>query len=110
MTSNSETNLQQTVVSHEPVRHRESAKNHLIAFILSIVLTILAFITVATDTISASFTVPFILGLAVIQAFFQLWVWMHLNQKGHLFAIVGIVSGSLIAFMSIVALVMWMWW
>lgn len=85
-------------------------KHHLITFGFSIVLTILAFIAVAFEAIPSSFTLPFIIGLGVIQAIFQGLVWMHLNQKGHKFAGIFMLSGVLMTFITILCFVFLIWW
>lgn len=90
------------------VKH-SGAKVHVVTFILSIVLTILAFAAVAYEVVPAGFTVPFIVILAVVQAFFQLFVWMHLDQKGHEFPRLGIFSGCFVVLTAIVTFVYWVW-
>lgn len=58
-------------------------KYQVLSFGLMIGLTIVAFLTVATDGVGSWFTIPFIILLAAIQVIFQLYYFMHMNQKGH---------------------------
>ncbi|WNC14195.1 cytochrome C oxidase subunit IV family protein [Brevibacillus brevis] len=90
------------------VKH-DSPKRHLVAFIGSLVLTALAFIAVAFEVIPAGFTVPFIVVLAFVQAFFQLFVWMHMDQKGHEFARISIFAGLFVILLAVIVFVFWVW-
>jgi cytochrome c oxidase subunit IV len=89
--------------------HHEGPRNHYLAFALSIVLTILAFAAVNAN-LGRTFTIAFILLLALIQASFQLFFWMHMKDKGHFYAKVGIAFGFVIALTALAAAVYWMWW
>lgn len=90
-------------------RHHEGPRNHYLSFALSIVLTILAFAAVNAD-LSRSFTLMFIVVLALVQVLFQLAFWMHMKDKGHFYAKVGIAFGAFIAFTGVISAVYWMWW
>lgn len=96
-------------LERKPKIKKEGAKVHIVAFAVSIVLTIIAFMATAYEVVPAGFTVPFIIVLAIVQSAFQLLVWMHMDQKGHEFARVGILTGALIAFVMIVAFVGTVW-
>jgi cytochrome c oxidase subunit IV len=89
--------------------HHEGPRNHYVAFALSIVLTILAFAAVNAN-LGKTFTLSFIVLLAIIQAAFQLFVWMHMKDKGHFYAKISIAFGAFIAFTALVSAVYWMWW
>lgn len=89
-------------------KRHESARKHLVTFILSIVLTALAFIAVMTT--DKAFAVPFMIALAIVQVLFQLFYWMHLSQKGHRGPIIGIASGAVVTLTAIVTAIYWMWW
>ncbi|WP_127587517.1 cytochrome C oxidase subunit IV family protein [Paenibacillus koleovorans] len=98
--------------SSEQSNHRhyhEGPKNHYLSFALSIVLTILAFVVVYAE-IGRTFTLLFIVMLALIQASFQLLFWMHMKDRGHLYAAVGIIFGFVIALTGVAAVVFWIWW
>jgi len=85
-------------------------KGHLIAFALSIILTILAFVAVGLGTISKTFVLPFILIIGIAQAVFQAAYWMHLNQKGHDFPITFMLSGFFAAIIVVFACSSLVWW
>jgi len=93
---------------HLPSQH--SARNHLITFALSIVLTAIAFAAVALEQVDIKSVVPFIFLLALIQAGFQLFVWMHLDQKGHQFQRIFIGGGAFVALLAVIAFSYWIWW
>lgn len=105
---NHQTNTHVDSTQKKSAHKHASAKNHLLAFFVSIVLTIIAFIAVGSEFIKGSTVVPFILLLAVIQAAFQLFVWMHLDQKGHEFPKVGILTGAMFALIFIVGVICFM--
>jgi cytochrome c oxidase subunit 4 len=89
-------------------RH-EGARDHLISFYLSAVLTIIAFIAVASGAFSKTGLILFIVVLALIQVVFQLFVWMHLKEKGNLFPVMGIVSGAFVTLTAVITAIYWMW-
>jgi cytochrome c oxidase subunit 4 len=93
----------------KPKIKKEGVKRHLVAFAASIFLTILAFMAVAYEVVPAGFTVPFIIVLAIVQAFFQLFVWMHMDQKGHEFPRVGIFTGIAFVAFFVFTFVYWVW-
>ena len=93
-----------------PQRHRvEGPQKHIIAFILSLALTIIAFAAVASG-ISATFTYVILILMAVIQVLVQLSFWMHLKDKGHLFPIISICAGVVLVIAMVVMAVYWVWW
>jgi cytochrome c oxidase subunit 4 len=93
----------------KPKVKKDGAKTHIVAFVASLVLTALAFIAVAYEVVPIGFTVPFIIGLAVVQAAFQLFVWMHLDQKGHEFPRVGILAGVFFVAAFVFVFIYWVW-
>ena len=97
-------------VSDQNRRHvHEGPKNHYLSFLLSVLLTVLAFIVVNAN-MGETFTVMFIVLLAVIQVLFQLAFWMHLKDRGHLFPIIGISLGAIVMITAVAAVVFWLWW
>ncbi|MDF2669216.1 MAG: subunit of cytochrome oxidase [Paenibacillus sp.] len=95
---------------HGNRRHvHEGPRNHFLSFALSIVLTLLAFLVVIAE-MGRTFTLIFIVVLALIQATFQLAFWMHMKDRGHFYATVGIIFGFVIALTGVAAVVYWMWW
>ncbi|GIP34827.1 cytochrome C oxidase subunit IV family protein [Paenibacillus sp. J2TS4] len=92
-------------------RHRvEGPKNHYITYIVSIVLTMLAFAAVIYGGLSKAFLVSFLILLAAVQAVFQLAVWMHMKDKEHTFPIIGIIFGVIFGMCGVVAALFWIWW
>lgn len=92
-------------------RHRvEGPQKHIVAFILSLVLTIIAFVTVASGEINTNFTYIVLVAMAIVQVFVQLAFWMHMKDKGHMFAIIAILSGCFVVFTMIIMALYWVWW
>jgi cytochrome c oxidase subunit IV len=73
---------------------------HIISFALMIILTAIAFYLVATEAVAIQVIIPVIIGLAVLQVFLQLYIFMHLDQKGSAFPIFFIAVGIGIAIIS----------
>lgn len=88
----------------------ESPRNHYISYAISILLTALAFFAVANPALNKTFKIVFIVGMATIQVIFQFVFWMHMKEKGHIYAAIGIIFGVVIALCAAVAAVFWMWW
>lgn len=87
----------------------ESPRNHYFAYILSILLTMLAFAAVVYGNMDRSIILIFIVGLGVVQALIQLLFWMHGKDKGHFIPLLFIGLGLFIAFTGVVAALYWMW-
>lgn len=90
-------------------RH-EGPEKHVIAFIFSIVLTLIAFAAVAAGEVNVAFTVILLLVMAVLQVLVQLGYWMHMKDKGHMIPIIFMAGGFFVAFLAIIAALYWMWW
>lgn len=98
---------------NQAVRHRhrtEGPQKHIVVFILSIVLTAIAFAAVAAGDVNPAFTIILLLVMAVIQVFVQMGYWMHLKDKGHLMPILFMVGGFFVASTAIVMAIYWVWW
>lgn len=105
METNLNTNEPQIKLSSkEKLKLKHEMKHQIISFALMIFLTVMAFISVASDAIPGSFTLPFILILAVLQVIFQLYYFMHLKDKKHEWPSAFMVSGVLICIPMIAAL------
>ncbi|PZE19765.1 cytochrome C oxidase subunit IV family protein [Paenibacillus xerothermodurans] len=92
-------------------RHKlEGPRNHYVSYIISIILTMLAFAAVLYGGLDRSFLILFMVGLAIVQIIFQLAYWMHMKDKGHLMPIVGLLFGGFVALTGVAAAVYWMWW
>jgi cytochrome c oxidase subunit 4 len=89
-------NAHNTSVEKKPVTKHDGAKVHIVAFFLSIVLTLLAFIAVAYEAVPRKFVVPFIIMLGIVQAAFQFYVWMHAKDRGHEFPKIAVYGGVVV--------------
>ncbi|ANB59021.1 cytochrome c oxidase, subunit IVB [Anoxybacillus sp. B7M1] len=85
-------------------------KHQVIAFVLMIALTLVAFFAVSYDEFSHWFSVPFILLLAAVQVAFQLYYFMHMSHKGHEIPAMFLYGGVLVAFVTIWAFMTIVWW
>jgi len=92
-------------------RHRvEGPQKHIVVFILSMVLTIIAFAAVAAGKVNKLFVIFLLLGMAIVQAFAQMAFWMHMKDRGHLFPIITIVGGVFVVIMLVALALLWTWW
>ena len=92
-------------------RHKvEGPLNHYLAYIISIILTMLAFAVVIYGGLDRSFLLMFLVTLAIVQAFFQIYVWMHGKERGHTVPLFFLFSGMFVAIMLVLSAVYWMWW
>lgn len=92
-------------------RHRvEGPKNHFITYLVSILLTMLAFAAVIYGGLDRSFLYAFLIGMAFVQVLFQMAIWMHMKEREHLYPIIGIVFGLFVALGGVLAAVYWTWW
>jgi cytochrome c oxidase subunit 4 len=111
-----ETNLKNETTIQKTAPQRKSPYSqeipyHIWAFVVSVGLTAFAFLAVGMGIIENTMILGmFILLLAVIQVVFQLFVWMHLNQKGHEIPIWFIFSGIFVAVITVGALMLLIWW
>ncbi|KAA6452245.1 cytochrome c oxidase subunit IVB [Bacillus atrophaeus] len=99
-----------TDLAYRKKKNAEEMKYQVLSFGLMIGLTLVAFLTVASDDIVNWFTIPFIILLAVIQVIFQLFYFMHMNQKGHEAPALFLYSGIFVAFITVLAFVTIIWW
>ena len=83
---------------------KKEMRTQLISFVLMIFLTSISFISIASDAIPANFAIPFIFMLAVIQVVLQLYIFMHLNDKGSSWPNVMMWSAVVVAIPSVAAL------
>ncbi|MEC0373398.1 cytochrome C oxidase subunit IV family protein [Paenibacillus chibensis] len=99
--------------THDVVKHserHEGPQKHIIVFVLSIVLTAIAFAAVAAGGVNAAFTVLLLLVMAVIQVLVQMGYWMHLKDRGHMMPIIFMLGGFFVAGTAIVTALYWVWW
>jgi cytochrome c oxidase subunit 4 len=94
-----------------PKRHKvEGPQKHIVGFILSLALTIIAFAAVSAGDINPTFTYIILVGMAVVQVFIQMAFWMHMKDRGHLFPIIGILAGVFVVFTMVIMALYWVWW
>ncbi|MDB5052939.1 MAG: cytochrome oxidase subunit [Bacilli bacterium] len=92
-------------------RHKvEGPSKHYLAYIVSILLTMLSFAIVIYGGLDRSFLLIFLVSLAIVQAIFQLYVWMHAKERGHFFPILFLSTGAFVAVSAAIAAVYWLWW
>lgn len=106
MTQNTTSNQYKMYQQQE---NKDEMKRQVISFVMMIVFTIVAFIAVASGA-AAMFVIPLIFLLAVIQAAFQFFYFMHMKDKGHAEASGAIYGGTLVTFLTILALGVITWW
>jgi len=98
-------------VTNEAKHHKlEGPQKHIIVYILSLALTIIAFAAVAAGGLGDTFTYTILVIMAIIQAFSQMAFWMHMKDRGHLFPTIAIISGVVVAFLMVVLAIYWCWW
>ncbi|MGG0617754.1 cytochrome c oxidase subunit IVB [Bacillus altitudinis] len=107
---NKNTNQSKVDLVYRKKKNAEEMKHQLISFGLMIGLTFVAFLTIASEDVGNWFAVPFILLLAVIQVAFQLYYFMHMNQKGHETPALFLYSGVFVAFITVLAFLTIIWW
>ncbi len=91
-------------------KNAEEMRYQVVSFSLMIFLTFIAFAAVAIKGFTASFTIPFILLLAVVQVVFQLFYFMHMSHKGHEAPTLFLFSGIFIALAMVLAFMTVIWW
>lgn len=103
------TNASELKQRRQKEKQKRELQHYLVSFAMMVGLTILAFVAVASDSISVRFAPLFIIVLAVIQAVFQLYYFMHLKDKGHGFAIGFLASGAVVAVLTVATLMTLIW-
>lgn len=96
-----------SALTEEEMReNKQEQKKQIIAFSLMIFLTLIAFGAVASDVVSRTFAIPFILILGFTQFLLQLLFFMHMKDKDHGWSNSFMVSGMVIATPMIAALIL----
>lgn len=93
----------------EEIEYKSEMKLQLISFAMMIILTIVAFVAVASDVLTPAFKAIFVLIMAGIQFVFQIYVFMHLGQKNHEFPTLAIWTGFVVALLCIAGLAALIW-
>lgn len=89
---------------------KEEMKRQFISFGFMIVLTAISFALVATGTITSTYVIPIIFVMAIVQAGFQFYYFMHLKDKGHAMPATLIYGGVWAAFLTLAGLAIISWW
>ncbi|UHA75006.1 cytochrome C oxidase subunit IV family protein [Paenibacillus sp. 481] len=104
---------QHTVSDNESKRRHkhEGPQKHIVAFIISVALTLIAFAAVGSvGEVNTTFIIVILLVMAVIQVCIQMGYWMHMKDKGHMLPILFMFGGAFIAFTGIIMALFWVWW
>lgn len=92
-------------------RHKhEGPQKHIVSFIFSIVLTAIAFAMVASGELNTSFIYAMLIVMAILQVFVQMAFWMHMKDRGHLYATIGILSGVVVVITMVLMAKLLAWW
>lgn len=91
-------------------KNKEEMQKQLISFGLMIVFTMIAFAMVATGGISKIYVIPVLFIMAIIQAGFQFYYFMHMKEKGHAMPAALIYGGVWAAFLTLCGLIVITWW
>ncbi|GGG16263.1 cytochrome C oxidase subunit IV family protein [Paenibacillus abyssi] len=96
---------------HQGKRHKvEGPQKHVVAYIFSLVLTLLAFATVIAGEVNTAFTYILLVFMAMLQVYIQMAFWMHMKDRGHIYAIIGILMGTFVVLTIVVMAEYWTWW
>jgi len=90
-------------------RKQDGMGPHVLSFIVSILLTMMAFAAVIFTALDRTFVLIFIVSLAIVQVLFQLIYWMHMKDKGHAMPIIFLSGGVIIILPIIITALFWMW-
>ncbi len=96
--------------SYRRQKSKQEMQKQLISFGLMIVFTIIAFAVVSTDVIDKMYLIPILFLMAIVQAAFQFYYFMHLKDKGHEMAATLIYGGVWAAFLTLSGLIVITWW
>ncbi|WP_040949564.1 cytochrome C oxidase subunit IV family protein [Gorillibacterium massiliense] len=91
-------------------KRTDGAKNHYLSFMVSILLTMLAFAITINGGMSKQFLYMFLILLAIVQVIFQLSYWMHMKERGHIYPIIGLAFGAFVVLGGVLSAIYWMWW
>src|SRR5690625_2424818 len=91
-------------------KNKEEMQKQLISFGLRIVFTLIAFAIVDVGGISKVYVIPVLFIMAVVQAGFQFYYFMHMKEKDHEMSATLIFGGVWAAYLTSCALVVITWW
>lgn len=90
-------------------KNREEMRLQFVSFGLMVFLTLISFFAVGLG-FPASFVIPFLLLLAIIQVLFQFYYFMHAKEEGHGVVMGFMYSGLFTALLMIIAFLTIIWW
>ena len=88
----------------------EGPKKHIIAYVFSLILTFISFAIVMAGELTGAFVYTLLVALAILQVIIQMAFWMHMKDRGHTFAIVGILTGVIVVITCVIMALFWTWW
>lgn len=91
-------------------KSKEEMQKQLISFALMIGFTLIAFAIVATESVEKIYIIPILFLMAIVQAGFQFFYFMHLKEKGHEMPALLIFGGVWAAFLTLAGLMVITWW
>lgn len=91
-------------------QNREEMKRQLISFGMMIVFTLVSFGIVLGTDLGPTYIVPILFVMAIVQAGFQFYYFMHLKDKGHAMPATLIFGGVWAAFLTLAGLMAISWW
>ncbi|WP_226034598.1 cytochrome c oxidase subunit IVB [Aquibacillus saliphilus] len=103
------TNSTNTNLEYKRAKRKEEMKQQVVTFALMIVFTIIAF-TMVTADLDKLFVIPILLVLAIVQVGFQLYYFMHMSHKGHEMPSLMFYGGVSVAFLTILTMLVLVWW
>ncbi|TCZ77798.1 cytochrome C oxidase subunit IV [Paenibacillus albiflavus] len=99
-------NTNKVATSHK----HDGLSPHILSYIVSIILTMIAFAAVLYGGLDVGFVLILIVCLAIVQVIFQLFYWMHMKDRGHTMPIIFIAGGVVVIIPVIITALFWMWW
>ncbi|HIW34297.1 MAG TPA: cytochrome C oxidase subunit IV family protein, partial [Candidatus Paenibacillus intestinavium] len=72
--------------------------------------TFTSFALVMAGEMNTDFVYILLVGLAIIQVFIQMAFWMHMKDRGHMFAIIAILTGVVVVFTCVIMALYWTRW
>lgn len=108
MTDNMNTNTDHSEAFRRQ-KSKEEMQRQLISFALMIVLTLIAFAIVMAE-VPRIYVLPVLFVMAIVQAGFQFYYFMHMKEKGHAMPATLIYGGVWAAFLTLAGLMVISWW
>lgn len=100
-----------TTSGEDTKRHKvEGPQKHIVAFVMSLALTIIAFALVSAGDMNVTFTYIILVSMAIVQVIIQMAFWMHMKDRGHLFPKIAIFAGVFVVFTMVIMALYWVWW